>query len=53
MSPDGRAHYPEVDWPGLVGLRNILVHAYHRIQPELLWRAASVDIPAIVKQLGR
>ncbi|MGQ0572583.1 MAG: HepT-like ribonuclease domain-containing protein [Pseudonocardia sp.] len=53
MSPEGRADYPEVDWPGLVGLRNVLVHAYHRIEPSLLWRAATIDIPSIVEQLAR
>ncbi len=48
MSPEGRAEFPDVDWAGLVGVRNILVHAYHRIQPALLWRAATVEIPAVV-----
>lgn len=33
MTSQGRAQYPEVDWTGLIGLRNVLVHAYHRIQP--------------------
>lgn len=51
MSAEGRARYSDIDWTGLVGLRNVLVHAYHRIQPELLWRAASVDIPDIVRRL--
>ena len=51
MSPEGRVAHPEVDWSGLVGLRNVLVHAYHRVQPELLWWAATVDIPAIAAQL--
>ncbi len=51
MSLDSRARYPDVDWTGLIGLRNVLVHAYHRIQPELLWRAATVDIPAVVTRL--
>lgn len=27
---------PEIDWAGFVGLRNVLIHAYHRIQPDLL-----------------
>ena len=48
MSPEGRAEFPDVDWAGLVGVRNILVHAYHRIQPALLWQAATVEIPAVV-----
>lgn len=52
MSPEGRAAYPEVDWAGLIGLRNVLVHAYHRVQPELLWQAAAVDIPVIVATLA-
>jgi uncharacterized protein with HEPN domain len=51
MTDDGRAQWPTVDWTGLVGLRNVLVHAYHRIQPELLWRAATVDIPAVAAAL--
>lgn len=51
MSPEGRSRFPDVDWAGLIGLRNILVHAYHRIQPELLWRAATVELPAIVARL--
>lgn len=51
MSADAHTTHPGVDWTGLVGLRNVLVHAYHRVQPELLWRAATVDIPAIAVQL--
>lgn len=53
MSPEGRAAFPEVDWAGPIGLRNVLVHAYHRVQPELLWHAAAVDIPVIVATLAR
>lgn len=51
VSAEGRAAYPDVDWSGLVGLRNVLVHAYHRIQPDLLWQAATVDIPAVAELL--
>lgn len=51
MTPEGRAAWPAVDWTGLIGLRNVLVHAYHRIQPELLWQAATVDVPAVAAEL--
>jgi hypothetical protein len=44
--------WPSVDWTGLIGLRNVLVHAYHRIQPDLLWQAAAIDIPAVAAELG-
>lgn len=52
MTSEGRSQYPGVDWTGLIGLRNVLVHAYHRIQPELLWQAASVEVPAIISVLS-
>lgn len=51
ITPEGRAAWPTIDWTGLIGLRNVLVHAYHRVQPELLWQAATVDIPAIATEL--
>lgn len=37
MTDAARDGWPTIDWTGLIGLRNVLVHAYHRIQPELLW----------------
>ena len=51
ITPEGRAAWPTIDWTGLIGLRNVLVHAYHRVQPELLWQAATVDTPAIATEL--
>lgn len=51
MSPEARAAHPDVDWVGLIGLRTVLVHAYHRVQPDLLWQAAAVDVPAIAARL--
>lgn len=46
-----RAAMPEVDWAGFIGLRNVLVHAYHRVQADLLWRAATEDVPALARAL--
>jgi len=52
MSPEAREAHADVDWAGFIGLRNVLVHAYHRIQPDLLWQAAKVDVPALAEELG-
>lgn len=52
ITPEGREAWPAIDWSGLIGLRNVLIHAYHRIQPDLLWQAATVDIPAIAAELS-
>jgi uncharacterized protein with HEPN domain len=51
-SPLVRARYPEVDWEGIAGLRVVLAHHYHRTQPELIWRFASVEAPDLLVTLG-
>jgi uncharacterized protein with HEPN domain len=51
LTEPARAAMPEVDWAGFIGLRNVLVHAYHRVQADLLSRAATVDVPALAKAL--
>ncbi len=38
VSPDTRGDYPQVDWRGLMSLRIVLAHQYHRTEPNLVWR---------------
>jgi uncharacterized protein with HEPN domain len=35
----------------IVGLRVVLAHHYHRIDPELVWRVASVELPRLLAAL--
>jgi uncharacterized protein with HEPN domain len=51
MSIEGRAAYPDVPWDRPIGLRTLLVHAYHRVDPDQLWEAASRSVPELVQQL--
>lgn len=51
-SPVIRVRYPEVDWEGIAGLRVVLAHHYHRTQPDLIWRFASVEAPALLDFLN-
>lgn len=46
-----KARYPDVDWEGIAGLRIVLAHHYHRTQPELIWRFASVEAPQLLADL--
>ena len=43
--------YPEAPWSELVGFRNIVAHAYHRVDWDLVWTAATQDIPGLRKQI--
>ena len=42
-----KAQYPEIDWQGMVDFGNRLRHAYHRIDPNLLWQIAERDLPPL------
>lgn len=48
-----RDKYPEVSWKNAVGLRNILVHDYVRVDYEVLWETAMNDLPVLKKQIQK
>ena len=58
LSPDLKARYANVPWPQIIGLRNLLVHEYFRVDTQVLWDIANNDlhvlktnIQAILKDL--
>lgn len=52
MSAGGRASFQEVPWADVVGLRTVLAHHYHRVDPEQVWVIASVEVPRLVLALS-
>jgi uncharacterized protein with HEPN domain len=52
LSDDFCERYPEVDWPGIVGFRNIAVHAYFSIEWPIVWIAATRDAPELRSVIG-
>jgi predicted nucleotidyltransferase/uncharacterized protein with HEPN domain len=50
-SEDFRVKYPAIDRVGITRLRVVLAHHYHRTQPELICRFASVDAPFLHARL--
>lgn len=51
VSAELRADYPEVGWRDLVGMRNVLAHAYRRVNLDLVWRAVE-RLPQIERQVA-
>jgi uncharacterized protein with HEPN domain len=45
ISPELRDRYPDVDWPRIVGMRNLLVHGYFSIKLGIVWMTATQSIP--------
>ncbi|MFQ5828019.1 MAG: DUF86 domain-containing protein [Candidatus Methylomirabilia bacterium] len=44
LSPDLRAARPEVDWRGIAGFRNVLVHDYLGINMVRVWEIVERDL---------
>ena len=44
---------PDVPWPSIVGMRNVLVHGYFDIDADIVWEAARRDVPALRPALLR
>lgn len=42
-----RASAPEVPWSKVIGMRNVLVHDYFGIDTEIVWEAASRELPRL------
>jgi uncharacterized protein with HEPN domain len=47
LSEGLRASQPSVDWKGLAGFRNVLVHDYLGVDLELVYRAIEQDVPRL------
>lgn len=46
-----QTRYPGVDWVGMRGMRNILVHQYGAVRLDVVLRVVQEDIPAALPQL--
>jgi uncharacterized protein with HEPN domain len=48
ISAELRAATPQVPWADIIGMRNRLVHAYFNVDPDIIWKAAIEEIPALL-----
>ena len=53
LTADFRAAHPEFPWGEMIGMRNRIVHAYHDLDPDVVWHIAKEDIEAVIASLER
>lgn len=53
ISPGLKERHPDVPWKQVVDFRNILVHAYFSVQWDLVWEAATTDLPRLAADAER
>jgi uncharacterized protein with HEPN domain len=50
LSDEFRARYPGIPWRDIIGLRVVLAHHYHRVDPGQVWAIAAAEVPRLVQQ---
>lgn len=53
FSEEFKAGLPSIAWKEIAGMRVLLAHAYHRVDSEIVWTAATVSVPELVVQLKK
>jgi len=48
-----QANYPEIPWRNIIGMRNIIIHCYEKIDISTLWGAGKKDVPMLTKPLKK
>lgn len=38
---------PEIPWADVVGMRNLIVHGYYRMDMEIVWKTIHQDLPPL------
>lgn len=53
ISPGLRRKYPGLPWPQMTGMRNRLVHGYFDVNPDLVWRTVTEEMPLLMERIRK
>jgi uncharacterized protein with HEPN domain len=46
-----RDRHPDVPWAKIRGMRNLVIHTYHRIDWSVVWNAATINAPELAREV--
>jgi len=51
VSNTRQAELPQLPWREMTGMCNLVTHDYWQVDPAILWRTVTRDLPKLLKQL--
>ncbi len=51
LSEETKARRPEVEWRGIIGFRNVMVHDYLEITLARVWEVVELQLPILKDQV--
>jgi len=52
ISSSFRKKYPEVEWKEIAGTKDIMIHAYFKVDIDIVWKIVKEDLPKLKKQIN-
>jgi uncharacterized protein with HEPN domain len=53
ISPEFQEQHPEIRWSDVAKMRDLLVHAYHRVNWNIVWETVANSIPETLDQIEK
>ena len=51
VSEEFKAAHPEIPWKRMAGMRDILIHAYRKVDLGEVWRISREDVPMLIQNV--
>ena len=48
-----RSRYPEIPWKRVAGMRDVLIHEYHGVDLEIIWKTVQEELPPLTPLLEK
>lgn len=52
LDGDFRILHPEIPWRQMIGARNILIHNYDGMDPDIVWNIVQTEIPRLLASVN-
>jgi uncharacterized protein with HEPN domain len=51
LSLNFREQHPQIPWRQIAGLRDVLIHRYDDVNPDIIWETVAVAVPSLLAAL--